>query len=800
MESISNERANTAATGRRLLVLMAGILALLVGVAVLGDRWTEEPEAPSARSLSRPAETDDSSEVDALVDVERDQASREVRLPPPEALLDAEPAPKARPAYPVPSKLERASIDVVAVWELTEEPATDQWLSFGHESARTDAMGRASFVGVPAGHRGLTNGAGSHLNVELEPGERRTVTFSIRREFSAEGFVVDRAGAPVKDADVLVCASSNGPGVALASTDADGGFRLEALAQRVFVSARHASLGVSETIVLHQGNQNDEPHRLVVDGGTGALEGSVVDRDGVPVSGAYLLYEPQLLGVRPETINAPARTQGYSDGQGSFRMEALRPGPGELLVRTSNHVVHVSAVEIHEGTTTHLVAQLDPGVALAGRVINDATDEAVVQAYVLIGERGDPAFTGAVTDERGEFLIERTPVASAELTVEIVGDVVHRQQIEPAEFASSPLEIRIETNAHSVHGFVVDEKGQPIAGCEVRAEGKGSGSYAVQTDSDGSFRIHNAPATSTALVVYDGSGDRQLVSLPRALPSARPVTIVVPSDRREVGAIRGRVVGADGEPVDGLNVELEFLAGSAWQFMEGQAGGAFGFDGVPVGQHGLTLRCEGFPEILKVVDVNANETIDLGALTLNEGVMFRLDLTFEPPLGKGDRVNIWQQRPSDGSTEFLSYLGEASEAEEPLGPVTPGPVKLRLNGAGVHQVFEFIVEADGETRTAMEASRTALTEVTMDYSAVDTNAALPQDGEIMSYGQSWILKDASGKAVRGSYRPRGYFYGKPLVIDGLETGADYTLHVTDVEGRSGSVSFQGGTAPTLSMR
>ena len=752
------------------------------------------------RSSTDASAEDDSTEVDPLVAVDDQQAMREAPAAPAGELAEIEPPRASRPAYPVPSKLERATLDVLAVWEFTEEPAADQWLGCGHQSARTDAFGRVRFTDLPPGYGGLTNGAGSQTNLKLEPGEVRALTFPIRRQFVIEGQVHDESGAPVSGADVLVCAISNGPSVPLAKTGADGRFGLDGLAGTMYLSARHGLKGVSQTVRITRDDPREEQIKLVVRGGTGALDGVVVAPDDAAISGAYILYEPRRLGAETDPPSDPARTSGYTDEHGAFRMEALRPGPGKLVVRTADHVVDVSEVEIPNGGIAEVLVQLDPGVALTGRVINDATDKPIVQAYVLVGERGAPTYTGAATDERGEFLIERTPVGSAELTVEILGDVVHRQQIQPADWATKELEFRVETSTHSVHGFVVDEEGQPIAGCDVCAEGKGDSSYTVHTDSDGAFRIHNAPQTATALVVYDASGDRLLASLPRALPSVGPVTVVVSQRQLQTGGVRGLAVGTDGKPIADFDVELEFIGGSGWKFMDGLSNGTFGFDEVPAGKHVLLVRGPGGFEFVQTIDVEANETVDLGVLTLQEGSKFRLDLTFDPPLSKSDRVEIYERRISGESGKFWTYLGGAGDAGEPLGPVIPGEVKLVLRGAGVYESLTLQVAPDGETRETLRIERTAPTRITIDYSALDTGAAPPADGEWMSYGQSWRLEDASGRLLRTSYRPRVYIHGQPLTLNGLDPGTEYTLHVTDAEGRSGSATIQGGAAATLPMR
>ena len=797
----NQDRGPAQASRARFIALALGAAALLVGVALFAQ-WQAAPTVDRTVASGVDLAVEDSSAVDGLVDVKGVVTEGATREAAPEEPVDVAQVGESRPAYPVSSKLELAVLDVLAVWEFTDESAVDQLLQCGLQFGRTDAFGRVRFEGLSPGHWGLMNGAGSHMNLEFEAGELRSTTFSIRREYGVEGRVVDEAGAAVAAAEVLVCSTRNGPSIALVKASADGTFRLDALSGPLALSARHPMIGVSDPVALRPGGSTEESLTIVVRGGTGALEGTLVDSEGFAVSGAGLWYAPsQADGLPPLALPplalAPARSSARTDDAGRFQFEALRPGPGELRFWTANYISKVSQVEIVQGETQVILVELASGVTLSGRVIHDVTGEPIHQASVTIGEKDDPAYCGAWSDDRGGFVIDRVPSMPAELRVEILGEVVYTQSIDPVGAVSSPLELRVTPTTVSVHGFVVDEEGNPVVGCEVYAEGDGQDSYTVTTDEEGAFRISNAPATATALVAYDTNQDRQLASMPRALPATGPVTIVVPLERLQTGKIRGVVVGPDGKPVSAADVELEFSDGSGMMFTDSMVDGTFGFDAAAAGKSSLTIRASGYAEWLAMVEVEADEAVDLGRLALERGATFRLELSFDPPLEEDERVQIWENRIDDGTDHMYLYLGESRDAKEPLGPVPPGRVSLLLKGAGVRRTLELEVDAEGTTREALEIQHGAPTLVTIEYPAGDSSVAAPVEGEVMSYGQSWVLRAASGDVVERSYRPQGHAYGKPLELHGLSAGAEFTLDVTDIEGRSGSVRFQAGSEPTI---
>jgi hypothetical protein len=160
-------------------------------------------------------------------------------------------------------------------------------------------------------------------------------------------------------------------------------------------------------------------------------------------------------------------------------------------------------------------------------------------------------------------------------------------------------------------------------------------------------------------------------------------------------------------------------------------------DGVSVGQHALVIRAAGYVEFLRMIDVKAAETVDLGRITLERGSMFRLEVAFDAPPTEGS-VELYEIREQHGGVQQRLYLGDVEGGFAEYGPVPVGPTRLLLGG--------------------------------------------------------------DGGVLQSAYRPRRQVYGRPLKLHGLEAGVEYTLEAEDVEGRSGSVRFQAGSDPVIVLR
>lgn len=785
------------------------IAAVSIVLLVLGALWWR-PFVPAAETVAPVAQVEIDGDVklagpslaapgkDASDGAER----RDAADPPPSTPAKV----RRRIAYPLPPVSERATLDVLAVWDDTDEPVPfERLFAFGPKTLSTDAGGRVRFTDLQAGYGGLGNFKGSHVNLKLDPGETRSLIFRIKREFSVRGRVVDEAGDAVADAEVLLLTGWFGRSGTLARTDIAGRFVLEGLSRGLIVAAAHPRFGVSNGQLINQYRIEQDAKsggevELVLAGGTGTLAGVVIDEEGVPMHGAQVQFTPELPPSTPESEKAPV-SGAATDQAGRFELKLLRPGPGSWSVRTTFHGVNTGEVSITRSETTQVTLQLSPGLVVRGRVLNESTGEPVVRAMVAIGERGEPTIRAANTDDSGTFEIEHVQSAPARLWVEVLRETVYEQPFVPGTTDASALVLRVQSLTQAVSGRVLDDEGHPVVGYSVKAVGDRRVSFSAPTDSAGRFRIEHAAPDSSALEVYapEPHDDRVLVRVTGCLPAPEPVEVIVPAQRLVTVAVVGRVVTPEGVALAEFEAELEAMDGSGWPFVKGQQSGRFRLDGVSVGQHALVIRAAGYVEFLRMIDVKAAETLDLGTITLERGSMFRLEVAFDAPPTEGS-VELYEIREQHGGVQQRLYLGDVEGGFAEYGPVPVGPTRLLLDRRGFHKEFKLDVKPDGQTAETVRLKQPSQTNVTVEVASLGHRGEEGLEGDILTFGLSWRLLGGDGGVLQRSYRPRRQVYGRPLKLHGLEAGVEYTLEAEDVEGRSGSVRFQAGSDPVIVLR
>lgn len=792
---------NFALAGGAVHVVVFTALAVLIGFSVWrgpgeGDEGNRRYDPLARAGLDGPGELD-GSERKGLSKVAN--SSKRTRVGAKEGAVD-EVGRAARPAFPMPPNRDLATLHLLAVWDDTGDAAPDQLLRSWNHTFRTDASGRATLMRLRPGPRGISNGAGSHLNCTLPPGEVTELTFRIERQYHVSGRVVDASGAPVAEADVLVGHSANRAELPLARTGSDGRFRIHGFSKTVVLSASKSGVGLSEAILLTGDGERSRKVELTLADGTGSIAGTVVDDEGYAVSGACIRFESHRGGNQ----QVPVRplTDGKSDDDGAFRLDGLRVGPGILYVTTALHVESATLLQVTKGATEQVDVRLERGVDVSGVVVSGPDGSPVPRVLVLLGTAADPRASAAMTEANGGFVLDRVPVDATKLRVELWAQTLHERSIDLTGGRAHEFEIHVERPSQRVDGFVSLEDGRRLEGCEVVAEAVGERSYVSRTDSRGAFRIEHAPRASSMITVSmtSDSGHRMLAMRSIELPCEPPVDIVVPSDRWATGGLRGRVVDAGNAPIGDFEVELLSADGLSEAYAHGQVSGRFRFSDVPAGWHELVLRSPERVTEVHRVEVIADEVTTLEAIRMLDGAYFVLDLEFQPPLEDRESVDIYERRAVPGRGATPIALGAVEGGVNRLGPVAPGTTSLILRGNGVNEEFALDVEPGGSSHHSRRVFRWAPTPVVIRRASSSdprqASSALDADRSPIE----WSLRDARGRVVQDSVRADRFRVLRPLILHGLELGEPFTLDVNDLSGRRGSASVIGGSPGTIVIR
>lgn len=187
-------------------------------------------------------------------------------------------------------------------------------------------------------------------------------------------------------------------------------------------------------------------------------------------------------------------------------------------------------------------------------------------------------------------------------------------------------------------GWLVGDSGEPVAGAEVQAEANirtepagAAPDSATVSGADGSFTLDSTRPDGAYRLLVDATGyARSVHLLPPSYRSAGadPERIVLTRGEQ----VRGKVVDADGRPVEGAHVRLRWprkdqkhtwllKAEDAAEMVTTGTDGEFQFPRVESGQYSLRIWHEDHVKLhgRRVDVVDSDDIVDIGTFTLTRG-------------------------------------------------------------------------------------------------------------------------------------------------------------------------------------
>ncbi len=362
-----------------------------------------------------------------------------------------------------------------------------------HE-APTDAEGRypTRVVG------GLRDGSGTarimavggSIDVRVRAGETveaPDLVLEARTEPTSgvDVLVVDRSGAPVRDAHVW----SADEGIAV-STDENGRAILPSIRTTLTVAAeaRGFAPGVSQPVELRQ---NIVAIRIVL-GEAQRLRGRVVWEDGAPAEGALVVVlngEAPLLKAMGDRLARYAMTEAGADGW--FTARDLPGGPYHVHAtfhRAPGPVkpeAHVSSVPTGASdVVVTLAGRYDVPGALEGTVVDASTGKGPLGLRVKVGEYYARVYAP------GRFRAEHLAAGVHAVLVEAPGYAARDASVEVGDGVAT-LHIELERGG-TVFGRVTDETGGAVRSEWVTLAPEGPALWRIpsaQIAKDGSYRL-----------------------------------------------------------------------------------------------------------------------------------------------------------------------------------------------------------------------------------------------------------------------------------------------------------------------
>ncbi len=364
------------------------------------------------------------------------------------------------------------------------------------------------------------------------------------------GEVVDATGSPIAGAVVDAKEGASTP------TGADGQFRLDDLKPGTYHLDAHAKgfvaggpeamRRVEVVLSADEGKPEVDGLQLVLRRAA-AVHGRVV-ASGEPVQDAtigiyYLSAEGLTGGLDPYVVDEAAHT----DKDGHFALDGIAPGRLQLLVEAPNYALAQSKKLLLEPgeTDSDLVVDLAPSATVAGEVTN--TDGEPVRADVVLAGGALASSRKVHAGANGHYVFHHLPAGTYTLTARAPGyRIEHVDSVEATVGKATDQDVVMQA-ASGIFGQVVASDGAGVEGAFVLLRPPKGRWKVLRTDADGRFQWDEPAATAysaTAVSAHFASSQTRQVEV------GEPATLRLGGS----GAVSGRVVGPDGQPVQAFSV------------------------------------------------------------------------------------------------------------------------------------------------------------------------------------------------------------------------------------------------------
>lgn len=456
----------------------------------------------------------------------------------------------------------------------------------GWAEAKTDALGRFELelrarqaylsARPPKGAPGLAtakgvrwSGPGEELRYELGAPLRLGVGVAI------VGRVRSLEGEPIAAAKVRAWGRSSR---SEATSDAEGNFRIEGLAEAVYDVEVRAKGFVKESlrvpVTLERGGEASFSLSPA-----GSLAGVVRGADGQPVSRASVFAFREGEELR----------QATTDRQGSYSLESLAPGPVEVFVRSRDRTQTARvAAQVQAGVQASLDLTMNEGAKVRG-VLSDVEGNRLAKWQVRVRNASGQVRRRGESDEAGNFEVKGLYPGTYTITAR------------PPNSRGSLVEEEIEVTSGVITHDLVASLGARISGRVLDAEGKPVRAevHALQGEDtlgfarcgeDGGFVLEDLKPGSYLLFLRRRSrGAGELVGRHKLEVRAGEQREDLELSVYRPAKIRGRLSGVDVARLEGLRVRANSVRGSVNRRARTNAEGTFEMQPFYDGEYELSV-------------------------------------------------------------------------------------------------------------------------------------------------------------------------------------------------------------------
>lgn len=611
----------------------------------------------------------------------------------------------------------------------------------GHRLDRASAVdGTVRVEALPAGEYVLRFDRMAPVqDVKIESSRETELSVDVPTGTTIEGIVLDASGAPVGEAEIVMCSPASADlGVVVARTAADGLFRVKSVSVEAFLGARAALRSPSTMVALNgrRGHAETVSVELHLRRTGGDVVGRVEDADGRRIAGADVVLGDRFVDrLDPTTLADVPRLLGRSrrlltNAEGEFRFPGVAPGKTRILVHSAHHAPFASTLRVEPGTSTTMEVHLVAGPTLEGTIRHaDGSPAASVAVGVAAPGFSDLGIdrvgsTGADGSYRLDHVFPGMRVLAQ--ATDLAGNFVVSDSLDTGEEGVIRWDATLRPTPRIV-GRLVGENGTPLALWEVMlrapdphaflsdATGTGIWGTRLVTDAEGKFetwcldRAHRIEVwepgqwSKNPCFVVSGvspSPDERVIRVPAA---ARPSAFVIGTLVSESGGS----VGPAAVWANPLDVALSKDRASV------EPGGAIRLGPLVPGRYNLTLGIAGYTVSLREsAELVPDQTLDLGEIRVSEpgSLAVRLHRPDGGPIGR-PTASVHDSRGE------WTAIGGVKQSGDVLGVSTLAPGRYSLlvysNDVDIASAeYPFEIRSGEETRFDVELRSGVLTTVT----------------------------------------------------------------------------------------
>lgn len=551
----------------------------------------------------------------------------------------------------------------------------------------------------------------------------------------------------------------------------------------------------------------------------GAIEGKVLDEQGVPIAEARV----SLMNMRPTGMGDdvwvmrgvdPPRPAAkvVTDAKGTFRFDRLDPRKDWTLVVTHDRYVRWdsdSTIPVPEDGVWPETITLKPGQTCSGFVRDAATKQPIVGAQLVLdsplarglGRKKSPAKQEITTDAEGHYVFHNTSLSFSQPRVLTVSAPGYATQVHNnfalANIGAAPTRFKNVQGPPQAESRTQDfelEPGKVIAGRVQGPDGRGVSGIEIealnQTGTVGSGGFAKSGASGEFLLEGLAEG-LYTVRVTATNYDANPLQRVEAGDTNVVielfqqAVVTGKVVDPSGQPLSTFVVKARaaneiskaFGAVMGQKAVKGSPDGTFELGGIPEGAYVVEASAEGYASsfsdtfnatqglVTSDVVVRMNRGGSLSGRIVdaygNAAVAGAEVSTVDNNWIEGDLFELFGALEPSAMTKTKVFTD--ADGRFAIDVMTPGPYQVQIKARGYSPVFVNDVEI-------VEGRNTELPAQLLSKGAVITGVVYGRDGAIQPgatvqltpedpnqlYGNRTTRADATGRFVIENAQPGTY--------------------------------------------